>query len=148
MGNKLLHHKFTTKNGFFFHGVQTSYDIYMNNKNQSMLYDSLGNKGHICYENERYFCKLIVPFFLDLIFGGHMKGTSLGKTIFLWSPINLQLKTWIGKKIPLIKVPEMTLLRKILLVPWFYPKKLLSNKRAFKWTKNILSTLFKWFSTQ
>ena len=31
-GTQLFHHKFTTKNGFFFHGVQTKYDIYMHNK--------------------------------------------------------------------------------------------------------------------
>ena len=42
LGKQLFHHKFTIKNKCFFHGVQTKYDIYMENKNQSMLYDSLG----------------------------------------------------------------------------------------------------------
>ena len=32
LGNKLFHRKFTTTTNVFFHGVQTNYNIYMNNK--------------------------------------------------------------------------------------------------------------------
>ena len=32
LGKKLFHHKFTQKIDFFFHGVQTNYDIYMHSK--------------------------------------------------------------------------------------------------------------------
>ena len=42
LGKELFHCQFTKKKCISFHGVQTNYDIYMHNKKQSMLYDSLG----------------------------------------------------------------------------------------------------------